>query len=659
MAGPKTAAQLQAEADAKAREEQEQEARLQQRGGNPFDFLGNLFGGGGDGGGFNLFSLIMPLLMMTGIYFLAKTDFGQGIIQSITNMLPEDWRANILGGLNAIGIDMDLSGVLAAMDNATVRKKLGENNVPEPIIDIIAKDDATFKDFLDVVKTANGGKVTFTGLTSEKTIAALILKKPAMASALARAALSLPSDGKPNATAEKITHALHSIVNGTQLDTLLASENRANIVTVLMAALPAGTPLSEKSLSDIIAKGIDPTTGRARDGLRALFNDAIDGHKDALLADANQFLSTADQISVVDASKLPAGVSRYTIATLQQNPKAQAALDALLKEIGPQESSNLLALLSTQGPNMGKAVASTLLKPENAHTLPQALALLDQLPELTKLLPRDQATQLTQLKQLLANPAHQQAVIAMASNGADVIGLATTFMPNGKALSAEQSMDALLDANVRANLHKAGTAPIATLVGDSNHFLSAKNIDAALKFGDAIGNNADNTKDWGRTKAVIHALSRMATGNPAGEALKGLNSGQLAAFFSIPGNRAAVGALIKGIDTATLNPEQRREIAILRVDFDKGNGIGLGYIFADQKADQFLLTHLPGKISMPLADNSMVQDMAMQWMSDGSPTLAAKDNRDILIALGKSLGTTSGGPSATPPARPGTNHARS
>ena len=75
----------QIKADAKAAEDAAaEEAEKKRRQADMFDWIKNLFGG------FNFGSLLMWGMMLTGIYFLAKSKIGQELIETLVgNFKPE------------------------------------------------------------------------------------------------------------------------------------------------------------------------------------------------------------------------------------------------------------------------------------------------------------------------------------------------------------------------------------------------------------------------------------------------------------------------------------------------------------------------------------------------------------------------------------------
>ena len=637
MAPPKTAAQVQADADAAREQDADaQREEQQRRQAGMFDWIKGLIPN------FSFMGMLEMALIVTGIYFFAKTDMGQKLISGITDHLSPDMQGNILGFLNRIGIDIDVGKALEAMDHDTLHAKLANNASPE-VLDIIDPNDGnkTLHEFLDVIRGANGGKVTMKGFTSPETITALIKQKPDMARALVIAAMKPTADGKPSDTATQMNASIKTLIAGPMLDDLLSPANRAGTLKVLTAALPAGTPVSEQSLADMIAKGLD-ANGKPTDALRKLFSDAVDGNKDAVVSGAYTMVGPAGFVDLIDASKMTSEAAKYAVLAVQQkDSKANAAFVALATAIGNDKAQEFLTTL--QSPDAGNLVPQLLLTKENVHALPQAVALLDQLPDLASKLPLDQAAALKQAREFLT-PAHIPAIVNIVNNGIKPLVLASDFMVNGQ-FSMDHAVDVLLQPVVRANLKQAGTANIAVLMADKNAFLSQRNLDAIIRFGDTLDGNSAGTAN---TRVVMHALAKVATGTPMADAFKGLSGAQLATFFSVPANRAAFKALLDpktGIVGST--PAMQQELALLAKDFDKGNGVGLGAILSDEKSAQFLLDHDDCK-----GGNAAPEfvERGVMW-SSGGEALKNGANQDILLELGRTLNNSTTNKPASAPAK--------
>ena len=605
---------------------------------------------------FDLGSILMWGLLLTGLYFVAKIPGVQNFLGDMIGKLPADWQANISGLLNKIGIDVDMGKSLEAMDYATLHDKLKDQASPE-ILDIIDPKDGnkTLHEFLDVIRGANGGKVTLKGFTSAETITALIKQKPEMARALVIAALKPGADGKPSATASQMSASIKALIASPQLDELLNPANRANTIHILAAALPKDVPMSEAGLNAIITKGLD-ANGKPTDALRQLFNNAIDGQTGAqtadgaatsnttaaIMGDVTKIVGVPNMVMLADVSKIKGDAAKYVIGTIQQDAKAKAAYTTLVTSLGDGQTAAFVNAL--QSPDAGNQIAQLLLTKQNVHALPQAVALLDALPQLAGKLPHDQAGALNAARTFLT-PAHIPAITNIVNNGIKPLVLQSNFLPNGQ-FSMDHAVDLLLNPDRRHELSVAGTANLAALAHDVNPMASQRNLDAIIRAAGMIdGGNAS-----ANSKQIMHALAKIMSGKASmHDAFQNLKGAQLAAFFSNPANRAAFATLLDAKNGIVGNtPAMQQELALLRKDFDKGNGVGIGAILSDKDSAQFLLDHDGGTgIAMP----EFVERGAM-WISGGN-ALKNGANQDILLELGKALsGSGAAAAPAPAPAKP-------
>ena len=222
--------------------------------------------------------------------------------------------------------------------------------------------------------------------------------------------------------------------------------------------------------------------------------------------------------------------------------------------------------------------------------MPQAVELLNQLPDLASKLPADQAASFTAARQFLT-PAHIPAITNIVNNNIPPMSLSSSFNVNGK-FSLDHAVDSLLQPALRAQLKQAGTANVAALIKDQSPFYSQRNLDALIRFADTVDSGNPNPN----SRLIMKALAKVASGTSMHDAFKGFNGAQVAAFFSVKQNRDAFQTLIDpqtGIVGST--PAMQQEIALFRKDFNRGPGVGIGAILSDAKAAQFLLDHDDGK----------------------------------------------------------------
>lgn len=257
----KTAAQLQAEADARAREAaklreaEEKKAAEASTAAGWGDYIKSWIPD------FSFFNILLFVAVACGAYFLGRTAQGKELLGGIFG--PErvnDFFANgdqlLAGAASKLGIDLDISATLEAMPIEQVRTTLAERDVPAPVITILARDQATFRNFLNVIKTANGGRIGINDLTPE------------------------------------------ALVAGPALNALLAPANRASTVALMHAAMPSGAGISEKTLTALIDHnmvGNKPTAA-----LRTLLSAGVDGRLQTLQASMNDTAGKFSPVKAVD-----------------------------------------------------------------------------------------------------------------------------------------------------------------------------------------------------------------------------------------------------------------------------------------------------------------------------------------------------------------------
>mgnify|MGYP003386622365 FL=1 len=186
MAGEKTAAQLQAEAAAaKAREDEAKRVEEKRRTAAASGWLQGFLPE------FSFFNILLFVAMACGAYFLGRTEGGKELLGGIFGKENVDAffakGDGMLAGLaSTLGINIDVGASLKKIPTIeAVRATLKGQNIPDPIIAVVAKDLPTFHKLLDVVAQANGGKVGLNDFMNDKTITALSTQMPELVRALA------------------------------------------------------------------------------------------------------------------------------------------------------------------------------------------------------------------------------------------------------------------------------------------------------------------------------------------------------------------------------------------------------------------------------------------------------------------------------------------
>lgn len=293
MAGEKTAAQLQAEATAaKAREDEaaraEEERRRAAAGEGLWGFIKGLIPD------FSFFNIIIFAALAFGAYMLGTTKNGVALLEQGIALLPESWQPGASGLLNKIGIKTDIGGPLlklAAKDIDGLRETLKTAGLAPALIATIAKDKETFTRFLKPIMDAHEGRATLEDLNP-----AAILAGPALA-------------------------------------TYLKPENRASTVALIKAALPANAGISEKTLTALIAHGVD-ANGKPTAQLNTLIAAVNDGRLPKLQTDMNDATGKFSLTKAIDVLLNPQnralirsiGTDTIAIAARDKSPELTPAL---------------------------------------------------------------------------------------------------------------------------------------------------------------------------------------------------------------------------------------------------------------------------------------------------------------------------------------------
>ncbi len=647
---PKTEEEIREDERRKAREEAERNGQS-----GPLDFLSNLFGGGG---GFNIFSLFLPIAIGFATYFGLKTDWGTNFLEGLVNIVPESWgwRLPAKGMLNMIGIEVDLSKDFVNMDNDQIRKTLAKQKVPENITEILAKDNVTFGQYLGDIregyvaekaaagKTVKAGKVTVNGFTSAGTIFAMIKNHPQMAQALAKAGLSGTGAGPLDDTSKKLSGSLRDLVNSSMFDELLAPANRAKTLSVLQAVAP-GT--SVDTLNTMLATGLD-AEGKPLPALRKMLTDLMTPKEDGTLPNLAESGAVQEYVATNPAAKQ---------AVLEQLAKENPDFAAFYHNNGGKPFATFEKAL---GDDFGKLTAfgAGFRNTDDRITMMMTTAFNNRaaLQAYWKdadvaALAKDAPKLAGMLQEFINVPEAAVAPIQkILAKNLDPINLNTylaerftTADANGKPqFDAQKAMHALLDVEVRDVMRTAGTDNLAALsaaMGGDKH-VTEQNLNALIQFGEEISSNPANQNPavQARNMKIVNILASVTGGAPLNAAVKGLTGAELAAFFQDPNNYNAVFHLVRGIDRSTLKPKEAKVLDYILNHLGKfgkeGNQRGFEGVFANAQAAQFLLD----QINAP-ADNrpDWLKDMfAKGYIQDHGGEVAGK-NSDIILGLGKIL----------------------
>ena len=477
-----------------------------------------------------------------------------GLMDEGIKMLPQEWQNN----LNAM-LGRDVSRALEGMDITEIRKTMLDRKIPADIVNVLANDKPTFQSFLNVARDANGGKVGSDDFTNDKTVFALLTKKPEMARELAAVALKADGASANSDAAKQIKASLLAIVKDNRLDVLLNPPHLDNT-----KALLAVVPNVDKQHLDTLLndKGNVPAI---RTFLTTMLTPAANGAQPnaaaAALAVASQVTSESRKALIDIEMKVKPSDDEETRKLKTNN--GGKALATLREKLGDEKLMQFVALTSGKD---DLAKLKFALENRAAFEAFHAAAVVKDLgPETQKAL--------TGL--ISQPPAATAPLLAIINNGVDPRHLQTIiFNEKGERLPTPALVDTLVNnPAARLTLEKAGVDHVVHYAQLTKSGLpveaNAQNINAILKAADTIGNNpkmADATKR-AETTEVLSALADTVI-NKNSRALNTISKDQLADFFADRTNSDALKNLLAQSTLPQMDTSQGQTAKALLAHWD-------------------------------------------------------------------------------------------
>ncbi len=578
------------------------------RGLNPFS---------GDGGGFGLGSIFMMLLVVTGVYFLARND---GVQDFIGKWLDDDGKpgsgkekvADFMETINAgiaskmpwlakllhiEGADLDL------YDHSTPEKKkelLVKNEMPEAAATLIANE----ADFVQLAKDANGGAVSADNLLNDKTMMALLTKKPDFVKKLVPLLMPVkggaaPTDKQKEQQA-KIIASLQTMMTEENIATLFNATNRKNTIAILAAMTPGKTPEQmDKEITALCDKNGAPTAA-----LTTMLSTMLTpGEEGAVAPDAT---ATAKKI-LNDPNASVEVKKQLANAALADPEKLVGAanvvpFNVLMGGLGEQKAQEFVLIAA----NEDKTARDTAIKAfvMQKDTLPLFKVFADTAN--IAALPPEMQQPISKLKEV--DPKAIDKLSEIAGNGVDPLKLNAIFsQPTSMGVLMQ-----LMNADNRALLRQAGTDKViallpSTLTPETKALLTKHNLDVLLSAADVIGARAKALDTQGSTNGsivaipVLKAFMELMQKKP--DSFQTLSASTISTFFADDQYDKGMRILVKGLalpkgssDAALLSslqfswgtstPDDKRAKPSAR------DGEGLAEVLADEKSMQVLLEYM-------------------------------------------------------------------
>ncbi|MDX2095569.1 MAG: hypothetical protein SFW64_06500 [Alphaproteobacteria bacterium] len=410
-----TAEQLQAKANAaKAREDKENEERSK----GLLEFIKGLLPE------FSFFNLLLFGLVLTGAYFLGRTEDGKKLLGQMFDPETVDHffakgDEMLLGLASAVGINVDISKTLEAMPLDQVRRKLTEKQLPAEFIAILAKDESTWKAVVQTVRAANGGQFGLADLTNEKTLLGLAYQQPHLVRALLTSALKADT-ASTGEMGDKIKTTLLNLIASERFDVMLAPAHRAATFKMIQDIWPEKAPIPADMLTTLMAKNIGED-GKPTPALRNLPAAYVRGDFQALFV---AFTDSAGNPSLAKA--VDALLSADTRALIRRVGTGNIA--ALAGNTMPLLSEKNLEALLAFGDAIDAEVANKGANRPHAQAVVTALANIAGGTDLPQTLDGLTAEQISGF---FAVPSNQEAMAALLKN----IDTATLPAPARKQLT--------------------------------------------------------------------------------------------------------------------------------------------------------------------------------------------------------------------------------
>lgn len=556
---------------------------------------------------------IIPLAVVGVLgFFFFRSETGQNFLRGIIGMLPESWQNGVNAFVNNLfeGFAPDAANQLAeSMTAEQARTRMTGQGIPEGVAQVVAPNDAGWRDFVGQVREAGGNIMN---PVSDKVIYQLMTQRPQLVQNMLRA---LPRDG----AAANSTHvaqartALAAIVNDpARFNVLFSEQHRANTLTTIEIAVQQFVPLQQGALARFMETM--PAEG-VRNFLGAMLNTDEAARNTALF----NLVKTADPAAL---SQLFRAID--TTALQEQNPALcqmiamgcnTQNLTALRTLAGAVDEATLREAFSVIGSGDVRRIGTLLT--ENA-SLRAALVTFAQGVDMNSM-PADWRAGLSVLRggdatvqsaaalaQSIDLPAWEQRVFGGTTNpsAADLAAnLATTMLDSRMRDQLTQNNGLYHMGRLLGNYAQSAPAEQREAVGFLSHFGKGRdgqdrylNLYSLQIFFTEIGRNPDNRSSGERTHRVLTGLTRFLAGDR--EALAGLPAAEVSSFFQSRGNRVAFGNLLTNIKTDSLPREQQVILREMRQHWGNGEQ-GIAEMLADPASVTFMLEVLSGQRKAP------------------------------------------------------------
>jgi hypothetical protein len=600
-----------------------------------------------------IFSMLFTgLFIAVGAYFLMKIP---GVRQFVEDLLPDDiqaWLDDKLGKFSPFQgfAENFLTGLEAKSDDPnqrTAQSLLISQGVSPELAEAIAPDTAQWREFIQLVKDANGsiGQDEF---ISDKTIRALITQKPQIAQRII-AALPRPgasTDDKAKQFADKIKA---SVVRLVQDDTALAAllgNDQSRALTMQALAKFAPIEMNPEALDRFVkATGMDGNTVKPE--LKNLLTALAGGSADAnamfeqymITAVINHPAETKELLGTLNPEAIQdAGLKQ--IVNLAGDNRTFESMATMARTLGPEKMQLMVNAFKSE--NVAQSILT--LAAQDAQFKNAVIAFVDNaganIPAEWKsgvdVLRSSSQTRLNTALELdrrgVDLVAEYNTLRGINGNPNDVTpaeAMDYIFNPENRSKWYVRNEQGQLTTNnmgalgglMRDQINEAKTPQEKTLFqmlgttrpGPNPNTIVYPNIGVIFNFIDKIERHNRSDEQSARMVKIGMALVKFASNPKDTHAFEGVNARDLQDFFKDNTNRAEFRAMIKNLDTSGMPQGRERTmleavkknwdaIATILAD-DSRNFFGSEWVGVGSGAEQ-LLNALQGKGSGPININT-------------------------------------------------------
>lgn len=526
-----------------------------------------LFGGLG--------GIIKLAAVAIGGYFLLGSEKVQGWLGGIFGEKFENGLSNFMNKIKAFlggkGAEEAKAEIFNDLTPDQAKKDL-KGQIPEGVYEVITRDETTWNKFHNTVKEANGGKLkSLDEITNEKSIKRLMICEPQLTIDIIN---GVRKSGASTMSTQVAT-TLKNMVKDGSFDELLNEQNRKNTLSILVNVIPPeklvfqGMRIDAKQLDTMIGTDIKNNKGKLSDGMRKLFEGAIEnvigGTTTTTGADGKTKTSTgtnpARNTSIVAPAMLPAMLEQASGILGANN---MPAVQKLAAAMGDRFQPFAMAILADPNTNPELAMQAPVIAmhPKNVKAVLEFAKNVD----IFAISDPNIRASISDLRNAASDPKFQRALSNLAAKDIDpgtLFGKCFAVLDANGQLAIDPAtggpvtptpsliLSRMMNPQINAEITRAGAADLAVVIGASapqfKDIFTENNLTAILNATRIMGANPANATNG--SQMVIGAFVEMAVNRDV-EVLRQiemLSPGVIANFFQNDSNVAAFTSMVKNL----------------------------------------------------------------------------------------------------------------